>query len=58
MIMFAAATAVLLRLTCRKPSIEGDSIEEAVHAPSGFDSIVDEKPGMKFETMNVCRFQS
>lgn len=47
LLMFAMATAALLRLTRQKVGGEGDIMEEAMYTPSDLDSIVDEKAGLR-----------
>jgi hypothetical protein len=45
--MFAAATAALLRLMRPGVGPESYRIEEAMHGPSDFDSVMDEKAGIR-----------
>lgn len=46
-LMFATATAALLRLTRQKVGVVRKSMEEALYEQSDLDSIMDEKAGLR-----------
>lgn len=45
--MFAAATAALLRLMCRNARVERHCVEEESQTPADFDTVMDEKAGLR-----------
>ena len=47
LVMFAAATAGLLRLMRRNKKVERQCVEEASHEPIDFDTVMDEKAGLR-----------
>ena len=47
LVVFAAATAGLLRLMRRNGKVEKHCVEEASHEPFDFDTVMDEKAGLR-----------
>ena len=45
--MFAAATAALLRLMRRNARVERHCVEEESQMPADFDTVMDEKAGLR-----------
>ena len=45
--MFAAATAALLRLMRQDARVERRCVEEESHMPADFDTVMDEKAGLR-----------